>query len=211
MEEDRDEALGIFPWGGVRKTERHHQFTRLVADIRNAASKVGSPYFQLPVAGAHAPVYRERVYCYELFHQLRTLPSRSEIIVTPEPDKRGHPLVSTNVNPDFLFHRPGTMDRNLAILEVKMSTARGNDQEKDIATLDEFMSKYDYYGGIWLVVGEMDRKELTASFGVRFWRRFHRHQARTCLLWQGAEGRLPCIVPPSQAENSEAYGPPQGR
>src|SRR5260370_1268039 len=33
-------------------------------------AKVGPPYFLLPIFGGD-PVRRERVYCYELYHQMR--------------------------------------------------------------------------------------------------------------------------------------------
>ena len=40
--------------------------------ISVAVSRIAHGYFQLPVADADA-LYRERVYCYELYHQLRCL------------------------------------------------------------------------------------------------------------------------------------------
>ena len=38
--------------------------------LRQATAAIGRDYFLLPIHGA-APVYRERVYCYELYHQMR--------------------------------------------------------------------------------------------------------------------------------------------
>jgi hypothetical protein len=47
---------------------------RALEELLTAASvRIGPEYFQLPVADADA-VYRKRVYCYELYHQLRCLP-----------------------------------------------------------------------------------------------------------------------------------------
>ena len=36
-----------------------------------ATTRIADDYFQLPVADAEG-AYRERVYCYELYHQLRS-------------------------------------------------------------------------------------------------------------------------------------------
>ena len=57
--------------------------------VQKATSRIGRVYFALPVCGMPTPIKRERVYCYELYHQLRCLPL--DTTVTAEPDKRGHP------------------------------------------------------------------------------------------------------------------------
>ena len=41
--------------------------------LREAGKRMDAHYFQLPVAGSEEPVFRERVYCYELYHQLRNV------------------------------------------------------------------------------------------------------------------------------------------
>ena len=38
--------------------------------LEQATAAIASEYFRLPVWNAD-PVYRERVYCYELYHQMR--------------------------------------------------------------------------------------------------------------------------------------------
>jgi len=45
------------------------QFTQI---FRDATAAIPPEYFLLPIHGAD-PVYRERVYCYELYHQMRGL------------------------------------------------------------------------------------------------------------------------------------------
>lgn len=58
-----------------------------------ATAKIAPPYFQLPVARLEAPLYRERVYCYELYHQLRLeVPAYLPYSLSGEVDKLGHPL-----------------------------------------------------------------------------------------------------------------------
>ncbi len=44
-----------------------HQLTKL---LQLATARVPHLYFQVELDGGD-PVYRERVYCYELYHQLR--------------------------------------------------------------------------------------------------------------------------------------------
>jgi hypothetical protein len=40
--------------------------------LSSASTHVSEQYFQLPVADADT-IYRERVYCYELYHQMRRM------------------------------------------------------------------------------------------------------------------------------------------
>src|SRR6266542_905398 len=62
----------------------------ILAWLLKASSLVGEEYMRLPVAGAD-PQYRERVYCYELYHQLRCQwPSRFPYVLCGEIDKRKH-------------------------------------------------------------------------------------------------------------------------
>jgi hypothetical protein len=40
--------------------------------LRQATESIEPLYFQLPIDGSD-PIFRERVYCYELYHQLRRI------------------------------------------------------------------------------------------------------------------------------------------
>jgi hypothetical protein len=91
------------------------------AMIASASARIGSEYFQLPVADADA-VYRERVYCYELYHQFRCLWDDFPFRLGGEIDKNGYPHFQAGpyakAKPDLLVHAPGIMRRNLACIEV---------------------------------------------------------------------------------------------
>jgi hypothetical protein len=64
-------------------------------------------YFQLPIAGEPDPIFRERVYCYELFHQLRnTLGDDYPYKLDGEVDKIGHPIIKGKKKPDSILHVP---------------------------------------------------------------------------------------------------------
>lgn len=83
-----------------------------------ATQAIEPSYFLLPIAGRDRPIKRERVYCYELFHQLRLALHDSHLTLTGEPDKRGHPDFPP-INPDFILHIPGVHEENTAAVEVE--------------------------------------------------------------------------------------------
>jgi len=90
--------------------------------LTTATGNVPERYFQLPVDGQEDPIYRERVYCYELYHQMRSVwPEHSPYTLGGEVDKSGHRLIRgnglDNAKPDFLVHMPGDMGGNYAIIE----------------------------------------------------------------------------------------------
>ena len=126
--------------------------------IRAATERIGRPYFQLPVAGQEDPIYRERVYCYELYHQLRLLwPQDSKYALSGEVDKSGHPLIRgnglDNRKPDILIHIPGNMDNNLLVLEVKPVNGNAEGMKKDLETLTAFRRHGRYKRAFFLVYG----------------------------------------------------------
>ena len=91
--------------------------------------------FALPVAGLGKPLLRERVYCYELYHQLRCiLPIDAQVVLTAEPDKQGNPSFrKTHPVPDFIFHEPGSHVQNRAVIEVECRVDRRH-LRKDLRT-----------------------------------------------------------------------------
>ncbi len=103
---------------------------RLVTDwLVCASSLIGEEYIQLPVADGD-PHFRERVYCYELYHRWRCHWGQGfRFSLCGELNKRGYPLIcGTNLvrtMPDFLVHVPGEIGEmtNLLVMEVK--SARG--------------------------------------------------------------------------------------
>jgi hypothetical protein len=103
-----------------------------------ASRHVPEQYMQLPVAGAETGVYRERVYCYELYHQWRARWSAdSPFTLSAEVDKSGHPIIRDKFKPDFVVHVPGEMD-NLLVMEVKPANAGMSGMVKDLKSLFKF-------------------------------------------------------------------------
>lgn len=125
---------------------------------------VGTKYFNFKVAGSDEAIQRERAYCAELYHQVR---SRHQNIggnyeINSEPNKKNHPIIENQcgpVDPDFIIHNGGHMgpEDNLAVIEVK--TSNGDLTEgikKDLKTIN-CMTSIDngYFGGLIIVFGEL--------------------------------------------------------
>jgi hypothetical protein len=102
------------------------ELSRIISD---ATRLIEPAYFRLNIAGGD-PVYRERVYCYELYHQMRVHWSAdTPYYLNGEVDKTGHSLLTElgvgRRKPDLLVHRPGDMIGNHAVIEVKRRMAPG--------------------------------------------------------------------------------------
>jgi hypothetical protein len=130
--------------------------------LRGATSAIDPAYFRLSIAGGDS-VYRERVYCYELYHQMRCLwPEECPFFLNGEVDKAAHPLLTTSGaagrKPDLFVHQPGDMDRNHAIIEVKRAEFDREGFAKDLETLTLF---------VYLVYGE--EAEIRWRIEFRSW------------------------------------------
>lgn len=122
--------------------------------LRDATAAIGPEYFLLPVHGAD-PVYRERVYCYELYHQMRMRWPDGLYRLNGEVDKNAHPYFQEGgqPKPDFIVHRPGTGE-NYAVIEVKSCRAVLKDIRKDLGTLSVFRNQAGYRRAIYLIYGD---------------------------------------------------------
>jgi len=130
--------------------------------LSKATASIEVDYIQLPMHGREDPIYRERVYCYELYHQLRVAwPSDFPFSLGGEVDKNGHPLFREEhllkTKPDLLVHQPGNMDGNLIVLEVKPVNARSSEIVKDLSTLTAFRRSANYTSAIYLIYGNSER------------------------------------------------------
>jgi hypothetical protein len=151
---------------GVTSGEAASRFTEL---LKEACAGVDDPWFLLPVSSSDSKsgitAYRERVYCYELYHQLRLQASTAaglaagapEYTVSGEIDKAGLNAITDGgrEKPDLAWHVPGEL-RNAVVLEVKSARASSAGIRKDLKTLSTFLSAGDraYRAGILLVYGD---------------------------------------------------------
>ncbi len=140
-----------------------------------ACGRVGRNWFQLPfdrIGAGTQSRYRERVYCYELYHQLRlTLPRPDNAEENPcgyllsgEIDKAGLDAMTMRgrEKPDMVWHKPGTSN-NGVVLEVKAARPWSPaGVVKDLRTLTTFLDAPGraYSLGLLLVFGDVERESL---------------------------------------------------
>jgi len=125
--------------------------------LEEATQCIPEMYFRVHIDRGD-PIYRERVYCYELYHQMRTLwPSNTEFYLNGELDKAAHPILrelgADHAKPDLLVHHPGDMSGNHAIIEVKTPDAQVAGIRKDLETLALFRTYVGYERAIYLLYG----------------------------------------------------------
>ena len=130
--------------------DNNENLRQLLNKLYMATTKVTEPFFILDIADASASqkiqVYRERVYAYEVYHQLRCLWDDFPFILNGEVDKKQHPhFEKFEKVPDLLVHRQGTMCHNLAVVEIKRFEANGFRQ--DLEKLSWFCDRARYFRG----------------------------------------------------------------
>ena len=126
--------------------------------LQEATAEIEAGYFWLAVAGADAPIYRERVYCYELYHQMRLCWPKvgCEFVLNGEVDKKGHRILGprgVGGIPDFVVHKLGDMNGNHAIIEVKPPFAQYRHTAIDLQKLTRFVKDAGYERAIYLIYG----------------------------------------------------------
>lgn len=157
--------------------DRHEEIVRRELELVTewlvcASAELPPEYFHRPVAGAEETAFRERVYCYELYHRWRCHWQEGfRFSLNGEVDKQKHPLIPGAWKPDFLVHVPGEM-ANLLVVEVKPSTADLKKMAEDLQKLtsfrrdlrDESGRPASYHAAYLLVYGvDLDDGALSAS------------------------------------------------
>jgi len=114
----------------------------IVEALRAATANISDNYFLLPIAGMEYPLKRERVYCYELYHQLRLVLAQSDLVLTGEPDKKRHPAFDgeRHPNPDLILHVPGSHKHNSSVVEVECEP-KLHHLKKDLGNLKQMQTK----------------------------------------------------------------------
>ena len=131
------------------------KIAKLVELIKHALQAIEPSYFNLKTTYEPSGIVRERVFCYELYHQMRLLMTEEHgFSLNGEIDKRGHLDFKPEhrKNPDFVFHIPGTHSGNAIVMEVKGRIDYHNRElQEDFKTLLNFVSNYHYQMGIFLL------------------------------------------------------------
>lgn len=128
--------------------------------IKDSLKKVEDDYYLIRTTAD--PIVRERVFCYELYHQMRKIIEKIEVEsgepiaqkLHAEIDKSGHPNFSEGdqKNPDFVFHLPGSFKHNTLICEIKGKLSKSG-MEKDLLTIMKFIKNYSYERGLYIFYG----------------------------------------------------------
>ncbi len=141
----------------------------IIGIITKAAVQVTEKYLRLTTTYEPSGIVRERVFCYELYHQLRLiLDDSNKLTLNGEIDKRGHKdfKAKDRKNPDFVFHIPGQHFGNTIIFEVK-GTLDKKGIIKDFETIITFISTYQYQAGVFLLYNN-SLKSLMHVLGKKF-------------------------------------------
>ena len=126
-----------------------------VSLVVDALQNVDVEYFEIKQTKTKSTKKRERVFCYELYHQMRKLQERKkhlDLTINGEINKTGHPQIIENFDPDFVIHRQGSMGKNHAVIEVKTSKDKRG-IFKDFETIKCMVNCYGYKIGIFLITG----------------------------------------------------------
>ena len=137
--------------------------------ICKSAGQVTQNYFKLTTTYEPSGIVRERVFCYELYHQLRlVLGNNHKLTLNGEIDKRGHRdfKEEDRKNPDFVFHIPGQHKGNTIIIEVK-GKLDFDGIIKDFETMTTFVSSYQYQAGVFLLYNDTFN-DLLSGLGNKF-------------------------------------------
>ncbi len=124
--------------------------------LKGALSRIEGDYFSVPTASCESKSVRERVFCYELYHQLRSAQEDGSLRISPgvqihgEIDKRGRKDYQRE-NPDFIFHAPGTNESNILVVEVKGTLDDKDGIEGDFDKLLEFVDNHQYQAGAFVL------------------------------------------------------------
>lgn len=154
--------------------------TEFMAALDKAASRISESYFRPERIGAESETsrpWRERVYCYELYHQMRWILGNDRCLqFAGETDKSGHKNYSHGEGrmPDFIFHEPGTHAQNLVVIEVKTisQAKRTTELNKALHSLATFSAgPWRYQRAILYIVGtHSDNDEYHLRCDVMKWR-----------------------------------------
>lgn len=142
---------------------KEKEFEYFINKLKESGKRIEKDYFQINIIDSDS-ILRERVYCYELYHQLRIALNdkfQKSYKLHGELDKAGHSIIKGAKKPDFLVHLPGCMSSNFIIIEVKTIDNINKDKigtYKDITTIRNFIKNCGYYRGIMLIYGTSNEK-----------------------------------------------------
>lgn len=154
------------------------KYDKLLDIIANSIENVEDKFFNFRVAGTDKTMKRERVYCGELYHQMRRRFDSLDYDLNIEPDKKSHPEIEKHcgpINPDLVVHRMDKMgpEDNLAVIEIKSSEGNlSSGIKNDLEKLNCLTSiPNGYFGGIIIVFGALtERRQRNLEGRIKRWK-----------------------------------------
>ena len=106
---------------------------------------------------------QERPFAYEFYHQLRKMYENrelsnivpEEVVIQAEVNKCYQGIPNLDRIPDFLLHKPNSMEKNLAVIEFKVASRKDVKSEiiKDFEKLTAFQRELGYKYLIEVIIG----------------------------------------------------------
>ncbi len=137
--------------------------------LLESTSKIDKHFYKVKLAYFNQTMYRENVYCYELYYQLRKILGEDfPYMLSGDVDKASHPDIverCLEFKSTFLIHQPGIFNSEslLAILYVCSLDYAFRYPETLIENFNKMNCAINvqggYYRGIMLIYGD-DRGEL---------------------------------------------------
>jgi hypothetical protein len=138
--------------------------------IKQAIEAIGPEYYRVRTIYKPIGIPRERVFCYEFYHQLRCrMANDQRLTLHGEIDKRGHKDFRVGHNPDFVLHVPETHTYNAIVIEVKgklTNQSSINAAKYDIEKLLLFVNQNNYQAGVFILFNH-DLAELSNRIGTK--------------------------------------------
>lgn len=165
--------------------------------LKKAGKNIEAGYFKIIEAGTLSVKFRERIYCYELYHQLRILLGNKEkfpYMLHGELDKKGYQIFNAlklERIPDFLVHVPGNMEDNLVVMEVKNIDTQNHKIKPiidDMKKVKNFIEKAKYYRGIMLIYSD-GIKDFPDDLKKQIYEDFKEEKEKVFLFWHNGPNK----------------------
>ena len=168
--------------------------------FKKAITLIDEKYISVSMYKLPDKRYRERVYCYELYHQLRKLlDDNYEYMLDGELDKKAHPIIEKNIGakiPDFIVHYRSNMEHNLAIIEVKpikSVNASLSNLKDDLDKIIDFIKIAEYHYGIMLIYSN-GFDEINEKIVEAFKEKTKDYSKKILLIWHPGPNEEPKII-----------------
>jgi len=198
-----------------------YEIDLFVTCLREALGRVGDRYYGgVQIESGSSPLlpkstqerktvleylrrYHERVFCYELYHQLRMLMDASTnrfggVFLQAElrKDRIGRAVeqflqvraLDKEYLPDFLLHSPGNAEQQYVVIEVKCDPNLSfAGMKKDLKKIQQFIERYRYQLGIFLTVNTSaaEMEGILRKPGSLQWIRENLHDKESIIIMCG--------------------------